>query len=150
MSLVKQSHRFLTPVTIIYFVLLHKTVGRVKSTFCVSYLLYLLWKRTNSPPTLSFSQFKHPLLLPALQLTFIGSAVKAFARIALCRCWEPCWDRAGVWQQHMSLKPSSVPVLRVLTGTHLATRHTLKACAIAFDGTMCPLKSKPATAEPGL
>lgn len=60
MSLVKQSHRFLTPVTIIYFVLLHKTVGRVKSTFCVSYLLYLLWKRTNSPPPSPFPSLSIP------------------------------------------------------------------------------------------
>lgn len=61
MSLLKQSHTFLVPVTIIYFVLLHKTVGRVKSNFCLSYLLYLLWNLQDQlPPTLSFFQFKHP------------------------------------------------------------------------------------------
>lgn len=146
MSLLKQSHRFLAPVTIVYFVLLHKTVGRVKSNFCVSYLLYLLWKRTDSLPPSPFSSLSIPhSASPPDDFHWIccESLCQSCIMCVLGLCW--C-----VTAGHVSPRPSSVPVLRVLTGTHLTTTHTLKASVIPFDGTMCPLKSKPATDDPGL
>lgn len=120
MSLLKQSHTFLAPVTIIYFVLLHKTVGRVKSNFCVSYLLYLLWNLQDQlPHTLSFFQFKHPSFCQPprwLSLDLLWNA-----RVALCGCW----DCAGVWQQDMCPPGPALSQFCVSSQAHTSPPRTL-------------------------
>lgn len=135
MALIKQSHWFLTLVTIVCFGLLHKTTGRVSIHFsCVISLLPALGK-DKLPLALSSFQPKHPSLLPAQQISFTRAAAKAFAGVALHGCWAQCWGTAGASQQQVPPvpNPSSAPVLCTLTGTHLITMHTAKACAIPCD-----------------